>query len=701
MKSTSLQRIPLELKLTKLALLGTLLVTVGFFGEVFPILRLGFADHAFRAIIDNILYLSFLGFLIYGNMLYLFSRIGYFKRLAAHRPATEEELRGFYNTTAPAVTYLIPSYKEEERSIRQALLSAALQEYPDRQVVLLLDDPPNPKNPDDLASLVQARQLPEEIHKLLYAEHQKYEGAAKDYQKRETAGLLDLKAECLRLSERYQDVARWFEKQTKLCAINDHTDALFSEKILRARALTHHEQAYELLELAQRIDDLPAEQAKARLHQEYCRLSTLFSAQLSSFERKRYRNLSHEPNKAMNLNSYMSLMGTCVQEIQRKDGLYLEETTSQPHAPRIRDAAYVIILDADSLVLPEYALRLIHILETPGNEKIAVIQTPYSAVPNAPSALERVAGASTDVQYFISQGSTWYGATFWVGASAVLRKAALEDVGTIHCSAGYPIRKYIQDRTLIEDTDSTLDLIQKGWRLYNYPERLAYSATPPDFGSLLIQRGRWSNGGLLVVPKLLSYLSTGPLSVSKICEALFRFYSLVSMAGISAGFFLLLVWPYANELNTWWFALVGVPYYLLYMRDLQLAGFWRRGEILRVFALNVLLVPVLLMGTLKSLRQAWNGEKSPFTRTPKVLERTQVPACYILYAFTFLFWLVTAASIDFMNHHWFDGAFALVNAGILYYAITRFIGLRNCRTDLALSWQSWRLRHLPGPWDGP
>ena len=136
------------------------------------------------------------------------------------------------------------------------------------------------------------------------------------------------------------------------------------------------------------------------------------------------------------------------------------------------------------------------------------------------------------------------------------------------------------------------------------------------------------------------------------------------------------------------------------MRDLQLAGFWRRGEILRVFALNLLLVPVLLMGTLKSLRQAWNGEKSPFTRTPKVLERTQVPACYILYDFTFLFWLVTAASMDFWNHHWFDGAFALANAGILYYAIARFIGLRNCSTDLALSCQSWRLRHLQGPLDG-
>ena len=111
MKSTSLQTIPLELKLTKLALLGTLLVTVGFFGEVFPILRAGLANHALRATIECITYITFVCFLICGNTLYLLSRIGYFRRLAAHRPATDEELRGFYNATAPAVTFLIPSYK--------------------------------------------------------------------------------------------------------------------------------------------------------------------------------------------------------------------------------------------------------------------------------------------------------------------------------------------------------------------------------------------------------------------------------------------------------------------------------------------------------------------------------------------------------------------------------------------------------------
>ena len=97
---------------------------------------------------------------------------------------------------------------------------------------------------------------------------------------------------------------------------------------------------------------------------------------------------------------------------------------------------------------------------------------------------------------------TYYGATFWVGANAVIRKEALEDIVEVETVGGFEIRTYIQDRTVIEDTESSIDLGAHGWKLANYPERLSYSATPPDFGSLVVQRRRWANGGLLILPKL-------------------------------------------------------------------------------------------------------------------------------------------------------------------------------------------------------
>ena len=102
---------------------------------------------------------------------------------------------------------------------------------------------------------------------------------------------------------------------------------------------------------------------------------------------------------------------------------------------------------------------------------------------------------------------TYYGATFWVGANAVIRKGALEDIVEVEDVGGFEIRTYIQDRTVIEDTESSVDLGRDGWTLVNYPERLSYSATPPDFGSLVVQRRRWANGGLLILPKLWDQLS--------------------------------------------------------------------------------------------------------------------------------------------------------------------------------------------------
>ena len=172
----------------------------------------------------------------------------------------------------------------------------------------------------------------------------------------------------------------------------------------------------------------------------------------------------------------------------------------------VPDTTYLLTLDADSLLLRDYCLRLVYFLESAGNERVAVTQTPYSSFRGAPTRIERVAGATTDLQHILHQGMTYYGATFWVGANAVIRKRALEDIVEVETAGGFEIRTYIQDRTVIEDTESSIDLGQHGWTLVNYPERLSYSATPPDFGSLVVQRRRWANGGLLILPKLWAQL---------------------------------------------------------------------------------------------------------------------------------------------------------------------------------------------------
>ena len=214
-----------------------------------------------------------------------------------------------------------------------------------------------------------------------------------------------------------------------------------------------------------------------RSYYDYNRLIAQFTVEMSSFERKRYENLSHEMNKAMNLNTYIGMIGNSYRDVKREGKLFLERCPKAKADLFVPDTKYLITLDADSLILPHYASRLIDLMEKEGNERLAVVQTPYSAIPGTDNILERVAGATTDIQLLIHQGFTWANATFWVGANALLRTEALEDIKVIEDERGYPVTRYIQDRTVIEDTESSIDLVEEGWELYNYPARMAYSAT--------------------------------------------------------------------------------------------------------------------------------------------------------------------------------------------------------------------------------
>ena len=156
-----------------------------------------------------------------------------------------------------------------------------------------------------------------------------------------------------------------------------------------------------------------------------------FQAEITWFERKTYASLSHEANKAMNLNAYIALMGTRRIAVRGAGGVHLVTAGEDEPAREFPDASYVLTLDADSLLLPGYASRLIAVMQTPGNERVAVAQTPYSAIPGAPSPVERVAGATTDIQYIVHQGfaandaAYWVGGTdpFWTDSNAALRQA--------------------------------------------------------------------------------------------------------------------------------------------------------------------------------------------------------------------------------------------------------------------------------------
>jgi len=105
-------------------------------------------------------------------------------------------------------------------------------------------------------------------------------------------------------------------------------------------------------------------------------------------------------------------------------------------------------------------------------------------------------------------------------------------------------------------------------------------------------------------------------------------------------------------------------------------------DVFRVFALNLMLIPVNLAGVLASLRQAWTGQKSPFGRTPKIEGRTAVPARYLIAEYALLAHWGVGMVVEFRHGRPLHAAFALINAAFLAYAIIRFIGLAESWQDL-------------------
>ena len=625
------------------------------------------------------------GFLVYGNLCYQVARLGRLRRFDEHRIACTKERTGSLGVDAPALTVLVPSYKEELSVIRQTLLCAALQEYPNKRVVLLLDDPPSPKSRHEQAALWAARSLPFDLQTLLAPPYRHVTAARSSFRSRPSNDRQSLKDECGCVADCLRWAAEWFETQAKTTPIPSHTDAWFVEHIFSQPAEACREQAAQWVMRKRHLSDTQIEDFRQHIEDAYTQLAARFTVEFDVFERKQYCNLSHEPNKAMNLNSFLGLMGKRVRPVLRKDGLYLEETSILHGSRLIPDTPYVITLDADSLLQPCYADTLVRLMEQPEHARVAVAQTPYSAFPNPPGILERTAGATTDIQYLVHQGFTRFGATFWVGANALLKKCALEDIGTEERDGIKTVRRYIHDRTVIEDTESTVDLMTKGWSLYNHPERLAYSATPPDFGSLVIQRARWANGGLIIFPKLLSFLRGARKQPRTIVQAMLQTHYLTSLAFAPLSVLLLLIIPFSSDLMSIWMPLAAFPYFALYARDLAFLGYRPIRDLLRVYALNLLLIPVHLTGAVTSVRQAIAGTKIPFKRTPKVSGRTRTSGLDAVLQLLIVSVSAALGIVYVSQMRWISGMFALVNAALLLYGIKQFIGFAELREDLVLS----------------
>jgi len=164
-------------------------------------------------------------------------------------------------------------------------------------------------------------------------------------------------------------------------------------------------------------------------------------------------------------------------------------------------------------------------------------------------------------------------------------------------------------------------------------------------------------------------------------EVLLRLHYLTSLAVANIALLVLLGLDFDERLASLWLPVTAAPYYILYAVDLRNIGYQRR-DVLRVYALNLLLIPVSLGGVLRSLQQACTGRRSTFGRTPKVVGRTAAPAGYVLAEAGLLTWWTVEALMELDVAHRLNGLFALANAAFLLYAFVRFVGVREACEDL-------------------
>lgn len=652
-----------------------------------------FADSpnvGFRFQVEAVSYVIVVTFLTFSALMYLLARQGALYRFRDHQRVPRGELDRHFAKYEDGVTVLVPSYAEEVQVVRATLWSAALQEFPDLKVVLLLDDPPKPKDPATAEKLEATRALAAEIEQTLAAPAARVNAALAAFREREAAADFVPAIELKLVIAEYQFAAGWLEALAEAERVEDHVDEFFVDLVIMGLA---RELRLVLLALEAAMAQYTSPDA-SRLGELYQRLTWIFNVKTAYFERKAYASLSHEANKAMNLNAYISLMGgRWQQEATAGDVVLRRRGSHDPGDPTdlvFPDTRYLLTLDADSLLLRDYCLRLVYFLESAGNERVAVAQTPYSSFRGAPTRIERIAGASTDIQHILHQGMTYYGATFWVGANAIIRKIALEDIVETETVGGFEVRTYIQDRTVIEDTESSVDLGTHGWTLSNYPERLSYSATPPDFGSLVVQRRRWANGGLLILPKLWNQIRQRRQRRETILfrEMLLRVNYMSSIAWASFGLLFLLAYPYDSRLLSPLVLVAALPYFLAMGSDLRDCGH-RFSDIFRIYGFNLVLLPVNLAGVLKSLQQAFTGDKIPFVRTPKVKDRTAAPALYVVVPYLIVAFSLFTVWRDASVGNWGNVAFATLNASLAVFAIYAYIGITNSLVDLSLGMVNW------------
>jgi cellulose synthase (UDP-forming) len=182
------------------------------------------------------------------------------------------------------------------------------------------------------------------------------------------------------------------------------------------------------------------------------------------------------------------------------------------------DAEFVVVLDADHVPFPEIVDELIGFFENPKVGIVQAAQDFYNLDSFQHSTNWQAKHAWQQQELFFSviqPGKDALGATYYCGSPAILRRAALDDVGGFATG------------TITEDVHTGLRMQKRGWEVAYVNRTLARGLAPQTFLGFVTQWRRWGRGAMQVLRRENPLFGRGLNAGQRLCYfASFYFYAM-------------------------------------------------------------------------------------------------------------------------------------------------------------------------------
>jgi cellulose synthase (UDP-forming) len=180
-------------------------------------------------------------------------------------------------------------------------------------------------------------------------------------------------------------------------------------------------------------------------------------------------------------------------------------------------AEFVALFDADHVPVPHFLDRLLGYF---ADEKVAFVQVPqeFYNVDSIQHRWDRRRKRIWAEQYLffsvIQPGKDRWNAAFFVGSCAIVRRAALDDIG------GFPTG------SITEDMLTSIRLHARGWASVYHREFLAYGIAAQTLAPFAIQRQRWGVGNWQVFARANPLFLKGLTLPQRLCYLASMIYPL-------------------------------------------------------------------------------------------------------------------------------------------------------------------------------